>query len=148
MGLDLTGTDDPDRVEPLGDHCFARVHLRGDHNGPITLDADDAGHVTEAGQGLGHPAAGLALEDHRRPVDDRHDVEFQYAVNRVLGLQVASDLGLLTAGTSSLSGSDTEEKLVKRLEYDLYYIENWSVTFDIYILFRTVFAVLFPKNAF
>ena len=44
--------------------------------------------------------------------------------------------------------TDTEEKLVKRLEHDLYYIENWSVTFDIYILIRTVFAVLFPKNAF
>ena len=44
--------------------------------------------------------------------------------------------------------TDTEEKLVKRLEFDLYYIENWSVSFDIYILFRTVFAVLFPKNAF
>ncbi len=44
--------------------------------------------------------------------------------------------------------TDTEEKLVKRLEYDLYYIENWSVMFDIYILFRTVFAVLMPKNAF
>lgn len=44
--------------------------------------------------------------------------------------------------------TDTEAKLVKRLEHDLYYIENWSVTFDIYILFRTVFAVLFPKNAF
>jgi Undecaprenyl-phosphate glucose phosphotransferase len=44
--------------------------------------------------------------------------------------------------------TDTEEKLVKRLEYDLYYIENWSVPFDLYILIRTVFAVLFPKNAF
>jgi Undecaprenyl-phosphate glucose phosphotransferase len=44
--------------------------------------------------------------------------------------------------------TDTEEKLVKRLEYDLYYIENWSVPFDLYILVRTVFAVLFPKNAF
>jgi exopolysaccharide biosynthesis polyprenyl glycosylphosphotransferase len=44
--------------------------------------------------------------------------------------------------------TDTEEKLVKRLEHDLHYIENWSVPFDIYILFRTVFAVLFPKNAF
>ena len=48
----------------------------------------------------------------------------------------------------SLSGSDTEEKLVKRLEHDLYYIENWSVTFDLYILVRTAFAVIFPKNAF
>jgi Undecaprenyl-phosphate glucose phosphotransferase len=44
--------------------------------------------------------------------------------------------------------TDTEDKLVKRLEHDLYYIENWSVTFDLYILVRTVFAVLFPKNAF
>ena len=44
--------------------------------------------------------------------------------------------------------TDTEDKLVKRLEHDLYYIENWSVTFDIYILFRTVFAVLLPRNAF
>ncbi len=44
--------------------------------------------------------------------------------------------------------TDTEEKLVKRLEHDLYYIENWSVPFDLYILVRTVFAVIFPKNAF
>jgi len=44
--------------------------------------------------------------------------------------------------------TDTEEKLVKRLEHDLRYIENWSVPFDLYILVRTVFAVLFPKNAF
>ncbi len=44
--------------------------------------------------------------------------------------------------------TDTEEKLVKRQEHDLYYIENWSVPFDLYILVRTVFSVLFPKNAF
>jgi Undecaprenyl-phosphate glucose phosphotransferase len=44
--------------------------------------------------------------------------------------------------------TDTEEKLVKRLEHDLQYIENWSVSFDLYILIRTVFAVLLPRNAF
>lgn len=44
--------------------------------------------------------------------------------------------------------TDTEEKLVKRLEYDLHYIENWSVPFDLYILLRTVAAVIFPRNAF
>lgn len=44
--------------------------------------------------------------------------------------------------------TDTEDKLVKRLEHDLYYIENWSVGFDLYILLRTVIAVLVPKNAF
>lgn len=44
--------------------------------------------------------------------------------------------------------TDTEDKLVKRLEHDLYYIENWSVMFDLYILFRTAIAVVAPKNAF
>ncbi|WP_448582800.1 undecaprenyl-phosphate glucose phosphotransferase [Thermaurantiacus sp.] len=44
--------------------------------------------------------------------------------------------------------TDTEDKLKKRVEHDLHYIENWSVGFDLYILFRTVFAVLAPKNAF
>jgi len=44
--------------------------------------------------------------------------------------------------------TDTEEKLVKRLEHDLHYIENWSLGFDFYILFRTIGSVLLPKNAF
>jgi exopolysaccharide biosynthesis polyprenyl glycosylphosphotransferase len=44
--------------------------------------------------------------------------------------------------------TDTEDKLVKRIEYDLFYIENWSIGFDLYILVRTVFAVLVPRNAF
>jgi exopolysaccharide biosynthesis polyprenyl glycosylphosphotransferase len=44
--------------------------------------------------------------------------------------------------------TDTEEKLVKRFEHDLYYIENWSLPFDFYILMRTVGSVLLPKNAF
>ena len=44
--------------------------------------------------------------------------------------------------------TDTEEKLIKRLEHDLHYIENWSLWFDFYILFRTIGSVLLPKNAF
>lgn len=44
--------------------------------------------------------------------------------------------------------TDTEEKLIRRLEHDLYYIENWSIGFDLYILIRTVWAVLAPRNAY
>lgn len=44
--------------------------------------------------------------------------------------------------------TDTEEKLVKRFEHDLHYIENWSLGLDLYILLRTVGAVLLPRNAF
>lgn len=44
--------------------------------------------------------------------------------------------------------TDTEEKLIKRFEHDLYYIENWSLWFDLYILLRTIGSVLLPRNAF
>jgi lipopolysaccharide/colanic/teichoic acid biosynthesis glycosyltransferase len=44
--------------------------------------------------------------------------------------------------------TDTLEKIEKRVEFDLEYIENWSVWFDLYILFRTVPAVLFTREVF
>jgi len=36
----------------------------------------------------------------------------------------------------------------ERIEYDLYYIENWSWDFDIKILLRTIFTLLSHKNAY
>jgi Undecaprenyl-phosphate glucose phosphotransferase len=41
----------------------------------------------------------------------------------------------------------TIEQIRRRVEHDLYYIENWSLTFDLVILGRTVFAVLSRANA-
>lgn len=43
---------------------------------------------------------------------------------------------------------DSEEKIQKRVEFDLYYIENWSVFFDLYILFKTPFALIKGENAY
>ncbi len=44
--------------------------------------------------------------------------------------------------------TDTHEKLQNRVEHDLFYIENWSVLFDLYILARTPFALLKTENAY
>ena len=44
--------------------------------------------------------------------------------------------------------TDTQEKIRKRVEYDLYYIENWSLLFDISILMRTPMALLKADNAY
>jgi Undecaprenyl-phosphate glucose phosphotransferase len=43
--------------------------------------------------------------------------------------------------------TDTEEKIIRRVECDLYYLENWSIFLDIEILFRTLF-VLAGKNVY
>jgi Undecaprenyl-phosphate glucose phosphotransferase len=40
---------------------------------------------------------------------------------------------------------DSEEKIQKRVEFDLYYIENWSVLFDVYILLKTPVSLM-TKN--
>jgi len=44
--------------------------------------------------------------------------------------------------------TDTQEKIQKRVEYDIYYIENWSLLLDVYILLKTPFALLKSENAY
>ena len=41
----------------------------------------------------------------------------------------------------------TIEQIQRRVEHDLYYVENWSLSFDLFILGRTFFAVLSRANA-
>ena len=41
--------------------------------------------------------------------------------------------------------TDTRQKIENRVEYDLYYIENWSVFFDLLTMAKTV-LVLFKRN--
>jgi Undecaprenyl-phosphate glucose phosphotransferase len=44
--------------------------------------------------------------------------------------------------------TDTTEKIERRVEHDLFYIENWSLTFDLYILARTPIALFTTQNAY
>ena len=44
--------------------------------------------------------------------------------------------------------TDTSEKIQKRVEFDLAYIESWSVWFDLYILVKTPVALLSTDNAY
>jgi len=44
--------------------------------------------------------------------------------------------------------TDTHEKIQRRVDHDLYYIENWSLLFDFYILARTPIAIFNTMNAY
>ncbi len=44
--------------------------------------------------------------------------------------------------------TDTQEKIQRRVEHDLYYIENWSVLFDLQILAMTPLALMQTENAY
>ena len=51
-------------------------------------------------------------------------------------------------GLAQVKGYRGDTSIRKRIEYDLYYIENWSLWFDIKILFLTVFKGFVNKNAY
>ncbi len=44
--------------------------------------------------------------------------------------------------------TDTHEKIQRRVEADLYYIDNWSLLFDLYIIAMTPLALASGKNAY
>ena len=44
--------------------------------------------------------------------------------------------------------TDTLDKMEKRVEYDLYYIENWSLFLDLKIIALTIVKGFFAKNAY
>lgn len=44
--------------------------------------------------------------------------------------------------------TDTLEKMARRVEYDLYYIENWSLWLDLRILLMTAFGAWTGRNAY
>jgi putative colanic acid biosynthesis UDP-glucose lipid carrier transferase len=40
------------------------------------------------------------------------------------------------------------EKMQGRIDHDLYYLQNWSIWFDLWIIMRTVWVVLRRDNAY
>ncbi len=51
-------------------------------------------------------------------------------------------------GWAQVNGYRGDTSIIKRIEHDLYYIENWSLGFDFKILFLTVFKGFINKNAY
>ena len=51
-------------------------------------------------------------------------------------------------GWAQVNGLRGDTSIKKRIEYDLYYIENWTFWFDIKIMFLTIFKGFVNKNAY
>jgi Sugar transferases involved in lipopolysaccharide synthesis len=51
-------------------------------------------------------------------------------------------------GWAQINGWRGNTSLEKRIEFDLYYIERWSIWFDIKILFLTFYRGFFGTNAY
>jgi Undecaprenyl-phosphate glucose phosphotransferase len=51
-------------------------------------------------------------------------------------------------GWAQVNGWRGDTSIAKRIEYDLYYLQNWSFLFDLRIIVMTVFSALISRNAY
>jgi Undecaprenyl-phosphate glucose phosphotransferase len=51
-------------------------------------------------------------------------------------------------GWAQVNGWRGDTSINKRIEYDLYYLQNWSLAFDLRIIVMTVFSALISRNAY
>ena len=51
-------------------------------------------------------------------------------------------------GWAQVNGLRGDTSIEKRVEYDLYYLQNWSLVFDLRIIAMTIFAGLINRNAY
>ena len=51
-------------------------------------------------------------------------------------------------GWAQINGYRGDTSIRKRIEYDIYYIENWSMSLDVKIMFLTFFKGFINENAY
>jgi len=84
-----------------------------------------------------------------RPHAVVHNEEYRTSIN---GYMLRHKVKPGITGWAQVNGlrgeTDTIEKMEKRIEFDLDYIRNWSLGFDLKIVFSTVFKGFTDKNAY
>ena len=84
-----------------------------------------------------------------RPHAVQHNELYKDQVNRYMLRHMVKPGITGWAQVNGLRGeTDTLEKMQKRIEYDLYYIENWSLWFDLKIILLTIFKGFINNNAY
>jgi len=83
-----------------------------------------------------------------RPHAIQHNEIYKEKVNQYMLRHMVKPGITGWAQVNGLRGeTDTLEKMKRRVEFDLYYIENWSFWFDLKIIFLTIFKGFVNKNA-
>jgi len=83
-----------------------------------------------------------------RPHASAHDRYFNSAIERyAFRHHVKSGMTGWAQVCGARGETDTLEKMQRRVELDIWYINNWSVWLDFSIMLRTAFVVFFGENA-
>jgi len=84
-----------------------------------------------------------------RPHAVQHNEQYKDKVDKYMLRHMVKPGITGWAQVNGLRGeTDTLDKMKSRVEFDLYYIENWSLWFDLKIIILTVFKGFVHKNAY
>jgi putative colanic acid biosynthesis UDP-glucose lipid carrier transferase len=84
-----------------------------------------------------------------RPHAVAHNVQYARLIDEYLARHRVKPGITGWAQVNGLRGeTDTLAKMQKRVQHDLYYIENWSLGFDLRIILMTLLVVLNDPNAY
>lgn len=139
---------------------FRTMHFHQEDHDCVTQAVRDDERVTRLGAFLRHtsldelPQFINVLQGRMSVVGPRpHAVEHNNRYKRIISRYMLRHIvkpGI--TGWAQVNGwrgeTDTEEKMRQRVKYDLYYIDNWSLWFDIKIVFLTLFKGFTSRNAY
>src|SRR3990170_3818842 len=84
-----------------------------------------------------------------RPHAVAHDSEYEERIRLYASRHKVKPGITGWAQVNGLRGeTDTVDKMIRRVEYDLFYIDHWSVMFDIKIMLTTIFSPRSYRNAY
>jgi Undecaprenyl-phosphate glucose phosphotransferase len=134
---------------------FRTMKLDAERNGPGWTRADDQ-RITFLGAFLRRssldelPQLFNVLRGDMSIVGPRPErpVYIQEFRTRIPGYMLRHKVPAGITGWAQVNGWRGDTSIDKRIEFDLHYIENWSLWLDLKILFLTVFRGFFGKNAY
>ncbi len=139
---------------------FRTMHLHAENGGIVTQAMSDDHRVTRLGKFLRRtsmdelPQVYNVLQGRMslvgpRPHAIEHNLDYREKIDQYM-LRHKVKPGI--TGWAQVNGyrgeTNTIDKMKKRVEYDIYYIENWSLWLDLKILFLTIFKGFTHKNAY
>ena len=133
---------------------FRTMRTDTPHDLPTHMLADPDMYITKSGKFLRKtsldelPQLINILKGDMAIVGPRPALWNQYDLLEERDRYGANDVRPGLTGWAQIHGYRGNTSIRKRIEYDLYYIENWTVGLDIKILFLTIFRGFVNKNAY
>lgn len=146
--------------KPIKVYKFRTMYLHNEENGQVTQARKDDQRITRFGAFLRRtsldelPQFINVLQGRMSIVGPRpHAIEHnEYYKDHIEAYMLRHKVKPGITGWAQINGlrgeTDTIDKMKKRVEFDLYYIENWSLWFDLKIIIKTIFKGFINKNAY